>query len=141
MKSFYSYIDQLAGVPQPIQHLAIREMAARASGAVTFYGSEEIKTTYSQSFILEKLRRTPGFDGVIFFSLNQFRYGSSFNFGVLRSVLTLVPEVHFARESVSINGLSGLDESFAILFATDYTKRIVSNPQWRKFVSEADSEE
>ena len=72
MKSFYSCIDGGLSAPQPLQHLAIREYAQKTGGKITFYGAEEVKTLKSQAFIIEKLKRTPGLDGVVFFTLNQF---------------------------------------------------------------------
>lgn len=135
MKSFYSCIDAGLVVPQPIQHLAIRDKAQKAGGAVTFYGSEEAKTLKSQAFIKAKLQRSTGLDGVIFFSLHQFRYGESFNFRLLRHILALNLEVHFAREGVSILNAAQLDELFPFLISVDYTTRRDQDPSWARFLS------
>ena len=135
MKSFYSCIDAGLVVPQPIQHLAIRDKAQKAGGAVTFYGSEEAKTLESQAFIKAKLRKSKALDGVIFFSLHQFRYGLTFNFELLRYILGLNLEVHFAREGLSILDLEQLDELFPFLIAIDYTTRRDRDPAWTRFIS------
>jgi hypothetical protein len=140
MKSFYSCID--AGglvVPQPIQHLAIRDKAQKAGGAVTFYGSEEAKTLKSQAFIRAKLRRSKGLDGVIFFSLHQFRYGPDFNFKLLKEILGLGLEVHFAREGLSILNAGQLDELFPFLTSVDYTARRDRDPSWVDFLARSAS--
>ena len=137
MKSFYSCIDAGLVVPQPIQHLAIRDKAQKAGGLVTFYGSEESKTLKTQTFIKAKLQRSTGLDGVIFFSLHQFRYGPSFNFKLLRTILGLNLEVHFAREGVSILNAAQLDELFPFLISVDYTTRRDQDPSWAQFLSKS----
>lgn len=136
MKSFFSWIDVPITTPQPIQHLAIREHARKAGGAaITFYGSEDIKTLKSQSSILEKLRKSRGIDGVVFFSLYQFGYGPSFNFKLMREILRMGLEVHFAREGLSIRDEKALDALFPLLLSVDYVKRRAAGARWKDFLS------
>lgn len=131
MKTFYSCIDAGLTVPQSVQHLVIRERAQKAGGAVTFYGSEEAKTLASQIFIKAKLEKCRDiFDGVIFFTLHQFRYGQDFNWQLLREILDLGIEVHFAREGLSIASTDDLKEVFPFLMSVDYTLRRDTDKSW-----------
>ena len=138
MKRFFSCIDARLLVPQPIQHLAIRDKAQKAGGVVIFYGAEEIKALKFQPFIKTKLHRlhqAGELDGVVFFTVHQFRYGPAFNFDLLRHVLDMNLELHFAREGLSFLKPSDLDALFPLLLSADYTERRDSSEEWKSLVA------
>ena len=137
MKSFYSCIDATLPAPQPEQHLVIREKARKEGAAITFYGAEEYRSAGVQSFILPKLRRTAGLDGVVFFTLHQFRYSDKLNVGLMRDVLDMRLELHFAREDMSLRSPADLDQWLPFLLVVDYTKRRDASPEWRQVLAAA----
>lgn len=132
MKAFYSCIDATLPAPQPEQHLVIREKARKEGGAITFYGAEEYRSVGVQSFILPKLKRTGGLDGVVFFTLNQFRYSESLNVKLMLAILELGLEIHFAREDVSLRSRGDLERCLDFLLVVDYTKRRDADVEWRR---------
>ena len=140
MKSFYSCLDGSLPAPQPIQHLAIRDRRQKAGGAVIFYGAEDVRTLATQPFIRLKLARLKetGLDGVIFYRLQQFRYGSQFNFDLLLSILDLGLEVLFACEDLSIRNREEFQQWFPFLAAVDYGLRRDQGADWQRFVQEVD---
>lgn len=101
MKSFYSCVDALVPSPFSEQHLIIRNKAEKENGAITFYGAEEYRSVKSQPFILMKMKETPGLDGVVFFTAQQFAYGSEFNLKLFNELIDNNYEIHFAREDFS----------------------------------------
>jgi hypothetical protein len=137
MKSFYSCIDAFLSAPQPEQHLVIREKAKKEGGGITFYGAEEYRSAPVQSFILPKLKRTAGLDGVVFFTLNQFRYGEKLNVKLMREILELGLEIHFAREDISLRKSEELERSLSFLLVVDYTKRRDASHEWKSIVANA----
>lgn len=116
-KSFYSCIDTFYLTPSAEQHNIINAEAKRENGKIIFYGSEDYFVAASQPFILPKLKRTKNIDGVIFFTLNQFCYGESFNFKLLIDILKLKISVHFARECLSIKNLNDFKVKYVDLLA------------------------
>jgi len=112
MKQFYSCIDVTLPAPQPEQHELIRKIAISQQGKVIFYGAEEYSVAACQPYIHYKLRRTPGIDGVIFFTINQFCYGTTFNLKLLRDILNDSMSVHFARENVNLCSIYDLTSKF-----------------------------
>lgn len=135
MKSFYSHLDAMLLVPQPVQHLVIRAKAERAGGAVVFYGSEETRTVLAQSVIRVKLRRTQGLDGVIFYQLAQFRYGDRLNAPLMQEILAMGLEVHFACEDISLRSQADLDRWLDFLLVVDQAQRRDRTPAWQNFVA------
>lgn len=117
MKNFYSCLDPLVTAPQSEQHLIINKMASKENGKVVFYGSEDFFLAQSQPFILFKLKRTPNLDGVIFFTINQFCYGKSFNLNLLCQILNLKLSVNFAREYLTISNAYELREKYIEILA------------------------
>ena len=105
MKSFYSCLDPYVIAPQIEQHYLINKIAKKENGKIVFYGSEDFFVAETQPFILFKLKRTPNIDGIIFFTLNQFCYGKSFNLNLINKILDLKISIHFAREAFSIYNL------------------------------------
>lgn len=136
MKAFYSCIDALLPAPQPEQHLVIREKARKEGGAITFYGAEEYRSAGAQSFILPKLRRTEGLQGVVFFTLNQFRYSGKLNVPLMAAILDDGLELHFAREDVSLRSRADLERWLPFLIVVDYTKRRDASDEWRRIITE-----
>ena len=101
MKKFYSCVDNLIPSPLSEQHLIIKNKAKQAGGSITAYASEEVRTAASQPWIYNKLKETPGLDGVIFFTAIQFIYGDCFNLKLFNKILRDNYEIHFARENLS----------------------------------------
>ncbi len=125
MMQFYSCIDGLLPAPQPEQHELSRKKAAKEGGQIVFYGAEEYRVAAFQPFILGKLRRTPGVDGVVFFTIDQFCYGERFNLKLLSKILEANFSVHFAREDLSFYSLEELRANFLVLSAYFHTKWIL----------------
>ena len=117
MKQFYSCVDALLPAPQPEQHELSRKKAAKEGGQIVFYGAEEYRVVRHQPFILNKLMRTGGIDGVVFFSIDQFCYADKFNLRLLGDILKARFSVHFAREDISLNEVAELSEKFISLSA------------------------
>ncbi len=134
MKDFYSCIDVSLVVPQPVQHLVIRDYAAKVGGKIVFYGAEENKTRETQSFIRAKLKKTPGIQGVCFFTFHQFRYGAALNLNLLKFILSLGLEIHFAREALSIRSFADLERLYTFIFSIDYTLRRDASAEWVRFL-------
>jgi len=123
MKQFYSCVDSLLPAPQPEQHEISRKKAAKEGGQIVFYGGEEYRVIKQQPFILNKLLRTDGIDGVVFFSVDQFCYGETLNFKLLRDMLRAEFSVHFAREDISLETMAELNDTFIILSAYFHSVR------------------
>lgn len=117
MKQFYSCIDALLPAPQPEQHELSKKKAAKEGGQIVFYGAEEYRVVGQQPFILPKLKRTPGIDGVVFFSIDQFCYGDTFNLKLLGEILGLGLSVHFAREDITFQNFDEVRQNFITLSA------------------------
>ena len=135
MKKFYSCIDASLLVPQPVQHLVISSYAAKVDGSIVFYGAEDTKTLENQAFVRTKLKRTPSIQGVCFFTFHQFRYGRTLNLELIKYILLLGIEIHFAREAISIRSYDDLDRLYAFIFSIDYTLRRDSCSSWRRFLT------
>ena len=101
MKNFYSCVDALIPSPLSEQHLIIKNKAEKENGSITAYASEEFRTVKTQPWILIKMRETPGLDGVVFFTAQQFSYGPSFNLKLFNQLLQNNYELHFARNYLS----------------------------------------
>ena len=112
MKSFYSCLDPYVIAPQIEQHYLINKIAKKENGKIVFYGSEDFFVAETQPFILFKIKRTPNIDGIIFFTLNQFCYGKSFNLNLINKILDLKISIHFAREAFSIYNLLDLENKY-----------------------------
>ena len=117
MKQFYSCIDALLPAPQPEQHEVSKKKATKEGGQIVFYGAEEYRVVEYQPFILNKLQRTAGIDGVVFFTIDQFCYGQTFNLKLLCDILKSKFSVHFAREDISFNSVEEVEEKFITLSA------------------------
>jgi hypothetical protein len=117
MKQFYSCIDALLPAPQPEQHAISKIKATKEGGQIVFYGAEEYRAVKNQPFILNKLQRTAGIDGVVFFTIDQFCYGQKFNLNLLCDILKLNFSVHFAREDISFKSIEEVNGKFIILSA------------------------
>ena len=100
-KKFCSCVDILLPSPQPEQGLVIKNKAEIENGIIKERVTEEVRTAKNQLSILDILKKKTGFDGIIFFSVQQFLYGEHFNLKLLNTILKLGFEVHFARENLS----------------------------------------
>jgi hypothetical protein len=117
VKQFYSCIDALLPAPQPEQHELSKRKADKEGGHIVFYGAEEYRAVAYQPFILPKLVRTPGIDGVIFFSIDQFCYGKKFNLKLMKDIISLGLSIHFAREDLSFTSFEEITTEFITLSA------------------------
>lgn len=117
MKQFYSCIDGRLPAPQPEQHEISKKKATKEGGQIVFYGAEEYRVAKYQPFILNKLNRTSGIDGVVFFTIDQFCYGQTFNLKLLCNILKSNFSAHFAREDISFNNVQEVKEKFITLSA------------------------
>ncbi|MGZ3157836.1 MAG: hypothetical protein ACXU7D_00315 [Burkholderiaceae bacterium] len=131
MKQFYSCIDALLPAPQPEQHELSKKKAAKEGGQIIFYGAEEYSVVASQPFILNKLLRTGGIDGVVFFTIDQFCYGETLNLKLLTDIVKAKFSVHFAREDISFNCVGDITEKFITLSAYFHAlkRKKISNPE------------
>ena len=126
MKKFYSFPDQglVKYVPQPIQHLAIREKAQNEGGKIIFYYMEDTVTVVSQSVLLSKLYiLSSKSNGIVFFSLDQFRYGSQLNLKLLKTILGKKIEIHFACENYCILNDDQFNDDLDFLLLVDHSLR------------------
>jgi hypothetical protein len=117
VKQYFSCIDTLMLAPQPEQHALSQVKASKEGGQIVFYGAEEHRVVKQQPFILGKLLKTPGLDGVVFFSVNQFCYADTFNLKLLAAILEIPLEVHFAREDLSFRSITDMSEKFLVVSA------------------------
>jgi hypothetical protein len=140
VKTFFSCIDASIPAPQPVQHLVIRDRANKVGGAILFYGAEDVLGLGRQPFIRLKLTRLKekGLDGVIFYTVHQFRYGGDFDYGLVRFIHGLGLEVHFACEGIAIRNEEELRTIFPFLMAVDFTSRRDESPEWRQLLLNAD---
>ena len=125
MKKFYSCVDTLIPSPLSEQHLIIKRKAEINDGKIVAYASEEYRTVAQQPWIYNKLKETPGVDGVIFFTAIQFLYGDTFNLKLFKKILDNDYEIHFARENFSFTkknkNLESLD--FLVLYSLVHNKK------------------
>ena len=104
-KLFYSCLDSSLSAPQPEQHLLCNHKAKNEKWKIVFYGTEEFRVLKHQPFILNKLKRTPNIEGVIFFTINQFFYGNKPNLALMKNILENNFMISFARENLNINSV------------------------------------
>ena len=123
MNSFFLCIDSNLSAPQAEQHLLSKNFASKIGGKIVFYGAEEYLVLKNQSFILQKLIKTPNLDGVIFFTINQFCYNNSFNIKLLENILKNNFSVHFTRESFSINNYKDLSKKLIAIYSYYYCNK------------------
>lgn len=136
MKAFFSCIDASIPAPQPVQHLVIRDRANKAGGAIVFYGAEDVLGLGRQPFIRLKLERLKkkGLDGVVFYTVHQFRYGGEFDYALLRFIHGLGLEVHFACEGIAIRNDEDFQAIFPFLLAVDFTSRRDASTEWQSLI-------
>jgi hypothetical protein len=126
MKKFYSFPDQgfVRFIPQPLQHLAIKEKAQSVGGSIIFYYMEDMVTVASQSVLLSKLPIiSSNSHGIVFFSLHQFRYGNGFNLKLMKHILDKKMVIHFARENFSILNEDQFYNCVDFLLLVDHSAR------------------
>ena len=100
-KIFCSCVDIFLPSPQPEQGLVIKNKADNENGEIKERITEEFRTAKKQYLLLDILKEKSEFDGIIFFSVQQFLYGEHFNLKLLDAILKLGYEIHFARENLS----------------------------------------
>ena len=123
MNSYYSCLDSLLTTPQAEQHYWIKQMAEKKNGQVVFYGAEEYFVSNFQPFILNKLKRTPNLNGVIFFTIDQFCYGEKLNISLMIEIIKTGLSIHFAREKISILNNNQLEEQYLELLSYYHCKK------------------
>ena len=124
-KTYYSNPDtaSIKEVPQPVQHLAIANMAETVGGKIVFYTMEDFYTLATQEVIRQKLAPRPPATGVIFYRLSQFYNGRPTpNIALMREFISAGYEIHFARERISIRSLAELESLFPVIYATHHVE-------------------
>lgn len=121
MKAFYASLDLGCSslVTQSLQHMAIGATATQKGGRVTYYLTESLETLVHQTFLRLKLKEMMPIDGLIFFRMQQFLYGGSFDYAFLGEILGQGIEVHFAREGFSLLNPADLDRAFPVIHTTE----------------------
>lgn len=114
---YYSCLDSKLSSTQPEQHYLCNLKAKKEKGQIVFYGSEEYSVLEDQPYILYKLAKTKGIDGVIFFTFDQFCYSENLNLELLYDILNKKKSLHFSREDISIYENNDLDEYLPCLIA------------------------
>lgn len=127
MKFYYSCLDSLLVAPQAEQHYLIKRMSYKNDGKIVFYGAEEYFVARSQPFILNKLKRTPNLNGVIFFTIDQFCYGEKFNILLMLDIIKIGLSIHFARENISVFNLKDLKKKYIEFFSYYHCKNSEQN--------------
>jgi hypothetical protein len=127
MNSYYSCLDTLLIAPQAEQHDLIKRMAYNNNGKIVFYGAEEYFVARSQPFILNKLKRTPNLNGVIFFTIDQFCYGEKFNTELMLNIVKIGLSIHFARENISVLNLKDLKIKYVEFISYYHCKKSEQN--------------
>ena len=117
MNAYYSCLDSFLTTPQAEQHYWIKKMAETKNGQVVFYGAEEYFVSNFQPFILNKLKRTPNLNGVIFFTIDQFCYGVELNISLMIEIIKTGLSIHFAREKISILNNNQLERQYLELLS------------------------
>jgi len=123
--AYYSLPDKalVKQVPQPLQHLAIAEMAAKRGGEIVHYTMEDPYTLATQEIFLSKVNEKPRVKGFIFFTLDQFSYSGELNLKLLENVLAQGYELNFAREKFTLASAQDLDREFPLLYTRAYVGR------------------
>lgn len=134
MKKFYSFLDSgfILHCPQPLQHLVNSSMASKNSGLITFYGAEDIMTLSECKVLKSQLKKGSEINGIIFFSINQFRYSGSFDFKLIGQILDQDLEVHFSRENISIKNKVDLNRMEPLIHFLDISMNRDTTMNFRK---------
>jgi len=130
MKEYFFWMDSrsVPHVPQPAQRILAENYVSQLAGKIVYYSGEDWITAPMQVGLKEKIKRASTVDGFIFFTIQQFNYGASFNFSLMKQMLTMGFEMHFSREAFSLYTLNDLHEKFNRLYLYD-----VSSAQQRRF--------
>lgn len=125
LKSFYSVLDIgcTSVTSQRGQHVIIADMAQQRGGKITFYTAEDPQFIERQYTLRARIRATTGIDGIVFFRLKQFAYGSAFDFAFMRDLLKGGYSLHFAREQFSIETLAELGSAYDTIYAFQHEER------------------
>jgi hypothetical protein len=106
-KPVFGFLDSNRGVSQSIQQLVLRDFAATKGYTIEFVGAEIVGTEKEhrlfKSYI--KQRRWPAY---IFFSIEQFRSKSEFDFGSIETALASSITILFACEKMIIKDIQEL---------------------------------
>ena len=78
-------------------------------------------------FILNKLKRTPNLNGVIFFTIDQFCYGEKFNTELMLNIVKIGLSIHFARENISVLNLKDLKTKYVEFISYYHCKKSEQN--------------
>lgn len=138
MKKFYSFLDAslIEHCPQPLQHLANSNMAAKNQGLITFYGAEDIITVKDSKVLKAQLSKDSDLEGIVFFSINQFRFDGILKLELIREVLNKNLEIHFSRENLSIKNIQDLEQQLPLLVFLNYSLYRDQTIDYRKKIYE-----
>ena len=126
MKEYFFWMDSqfVYYVPQPAQRMLAQKYLERNDGRIVYYSAEELIAVPQQLGLREKLKRTTGINGFIFFTLKQFFYGQKVDFLLMYQMLEQGLELHFAREEYSIFNLQDFEEKFCRLYLYFYSNQL-----------------
>lgn len=85
-------------------------------GRIRFYVAEENEFLAKQYNLKARLTHSPDIDGIIYYRLQQFNYGDSFDYRMLLNILSSGYEVHFSREMISITEVKELEALFPTFY-------------------------
>ena len=125
MRSFYASLDTafVKYCPQPMQHVVVADKARKLGGEISFYTMEDFNSLAFQGAMRAKIEERPPVEGMVYFTLRQFCYGDRLDLDFMKFILNSGFEVHFAREDISIENLSTLDDAFPMLYSAEHLWR------------------
>ncbi len=124
MKEYFFWLDSrfVPYVPQAAQRILVQNYANKIGGKIVYYSAEEWVAVEKQMGLREKLKRSSGIAGFIFFTLKQFDYGTVFDYTLLHEMTSSGWEVHFAREEYSIRSSQEFHSQFERLYLYNWSK-------------------
>src|SRR5690242_9799615 len=124
MKEYFFWLDSryVPYVPQAAQRILVQSYANKIGGKIVYYSAEEWVGVEKQLGLREKLKRTSGVAGYIFFTIKQFDYGTAFDYRLVNEMTLAGLEVHFAREEYSIRSNQELHSQFERLYIYNWSK-------------------
>jgi len=125
MKEYFFWLDSrfVPHVPQSAQRVLVQNYASKIGGKIVYYSAEEWIAVEKQLGLRQKLKRTSGIAGFIFFTLKQFAYGTQFDYQLLHEMTLSGLEVHFAREEYGIRSSKDLNCQFERLYLYNWTNK------------------
>ena len=139
IKNFLAFIDvrTMKLINQKIQQMTITNFASKKNGRIAKYETEEGEPNVDMPILdlcLENMKdyltKVNDYDGIIFFTLDQFCYSGSFNFKLLNKTLKKT-KIFFAKEEISI--LSKKD--LYVVFNSIYLKQLLEPHSTKQYIT------